>query len=289
MTITGICGDIGSGKSVYQLDYALRQCNQKHKKLVCNFSIDLHALKVFAYEAKLPYLIWMADNNQIATIPSLNSLTELFTYPDSVVCLDEAGIFLNAREFSKTPKGLLSDLAQSRKSAIDLVYAAQFDDQVDRQFRLLTQYFVHCDSLTKYDPATRRPKLHWKYYSHFKAAAYWRWVGDYRARCSAIRTYMSAFETTWGFLTKSDKLLFNVFDSFSRLDSQGSKIKYIPSVVNDCPSTTISIFRSSVVLRNRMQTFHALPLHRKLKFPDFFAFYFKNKKHYDFTASPRKR
>lgn len=287
MTITGICGEIGSGKSLYQLGFALEQCNQKHKKLVCNFPINLHALKLYAVAAKMPYLIWMADNNQVACIPSLNSLTELFIYPDSIVCLDEAGIFLNSREFSKTPKSLLSDMAQSRKAGIDLVYASQFDDQVDRQFRLLTQYFVHCDALTKYDKTTRRPRLHWKYYSHFKASAYWRWTTDNKARCSAIRTYMAAFQTTWGFLTKADKLLFNVFDSFSRLDSHASRIRYIPGSVPEQPNLTLSAFRSSAVLRDRMYVFHELPLHRKIKFPDFLAFYMKNKHYYDFAA-PRR-
>lgn len=287
MTITGICGEIGSGKSLYQLAYALEQCNQKHKKLVCNFPVNIHALKVYAYAAKMPYLIWMADNNQVACIPSLNSLTELFIYPNSIVCLDEAGIFLNSREFSKTPKALLSDMAQSRKAGIDLVYASQFDDQVDRQFRLLTQYFVHCDALTKYDKVSRRPKLYWKYYSHFKASAYWHWVNDTKARCSAIRTHIAAFQTTWGPLTEADKLLFNVFDSFSRLDSHGSMIQYIPAVVPDQLPVTLLASRSSSVLRDRMQTFHNFPLYRKLKFPDFFAFYLKNKKHYEFSA-PRR-
>lgn len=280
MTITGFTGDIGSGKSLGQLKYALEQCNKKHKRLVCNFPINLQALKAYGYESKQHYLIWLADNAQVACVPSLNSLTELFTYPDSIVCLDEAGIFLNSREFSKTPKSLLSDLAQSRKAAIDLIYAAQFDDQVDRQFRLLTQYFVHCDSLTKYDKVSRRPKLHWQYYSYFKAAPYWKWVNDYRARSSAIRTYLASYHTTFGPLSKADKLLFNVFDSFSRLDSS-SKIQYISSVIPDNLSVTVTAARSAAVLRDRMKSFHNLPIHRKILFPDFFAFYLKHwKKHY---------
>lgn len=279
MTITGVCGDIGSGKSFYQLKYALDQCNAKHKRLVCNFKVNIPALKAYASASKMPYLIWLADNRQIACIPSLSSLTDLFTYPDSIVCLDEAGIFLNSREFSKTPKSLLSDLAQSRKQAIDLIYAAQFDAQVDKQFRMLTQYFIHCDGLTRYDRKSRRPKLEWQYYSHFKSAAYWRWVEDYRARSSSVRTYMSAFQTTWGPLSKADKLLFSVFDSYSRLDSSATT-QFIASSIVPVPHVTTSNTQSAQTLRSYMLAFHKLPFHQKLAYPKFLPFYFKHKSKY---------
>lgn len=222
MTIIGLCGEIGSGKSHMQLKHALRWCNRRRKRLVTNFAIKIPELKKYAKLEKLPWVTWLCDNNQIAVVDTMESVKDILSFESSVVCLDEAGIFLNSREFAKTPKGFLMDLAQSRKTGTDLVYCAQFDDQVDKQFRMLTQYFVHCQGMTKYDKALRLPKLYWKIYWHFTAIAYWGWLANQKARTNVARTWVIAHDCEWGFLSEADKQLFKVFDSKARLDKQAA-------------------------------------------------------------------
>lgn len=275
MTITGICGEIGSGKSFLQLKYALDQCALKHKVLVSNFAINPIALKKYAVAIKSPYLIWMADNQRYVCISALSSLADMMKFPGSVVCLDEAGIFLNSREFSKTPKSLLTDLAQSRKDGIDLVYCAQFDAQVDLQFRQLTQFFVYCDALTAYDPTTRRPRLVWKYYSYFKANAYWHWVSNPKARASAIRTWMAAFDTKYGPLSPADTLLFGVFDSFGRLDFQEGGAFSLASNIDILDRSTYRDTHRCALLRRKMIKYHRMGLYDKLCYPDMMPLYLK--------------
>ena len=60
MTITAIFGAIGSGKSWLQLQYALRQCQRKKRRLVSNFFLDLDAL--YDYCCFMNYT-WFVENN----------------------------------------------------------------------------------------------------------------------------------------------------------------------------------------------------------------------------------
>lgn len=218
--IVGLAGNIGSGKSWMQLHYALEQVNFKRKRLVTNFSLNIPALKRYCAIKKYGWLAHCLDQRQYAIIDAAEDIDSLLKYPESVVCLDEAGIFLNSRAWQNTSKALLQNLCQSRKDGIDLIWASQFDEQVDKQFRFLTQYWIHCNSLTTYDSNMRRPKMQWKHYDFFDATAYSRWQTS-PARMSSLKTrFQFAFKTVSGYLTSADKELFNCFDSFSRLERQ---------------------------------------------------------------------
>lgn len=253
--IVGIAGAIGSGKSFTQLKQALQYAEDRQKQLVFNFDINIKELYKYAsmpkqYESlhgyfffelrkliivllqslglkifklpspksRFPWIKKLCETGGIIQIPSPNYL-EALLIPESVVCLDEAGILLNSREFAKTSKQLLADLAQSRKDGCDLFWAAQFDEQVDRQLRLLTQYWIHCDSVSTYDKKLRRPKLAWKKIYWFRAADYNHWLQNTKDRGSHLKArFAYAFKYEGGLLTPSDRQLFNVFNSFARLD-----------------------------------------------------------------------
>lgn len=222
MTITAVCGDIGSGKSFKQLHYGLQQCNHKRKRLVTNFGLNMRQLRIYAGMMGYGWLAHIIDTQQITVLDSVQSLSDVVSVPNSVSLLDEAGIFLNTREFSKTPKSLLMDLAQSRKFGCDLVYCAQFDDQVDKQFRMLTQYFVQCQAATMYDKVLRRPRMVWKNYFIFTADSYHVWAGNHQVRGNFFKSWAKSFDYQGGWLSSSDKQLFNCFDSFTRLDRQSA-------------------------------------------------------------------
>ena len=260
--IIGLAGAIGTGKSFTQLKQALQYAEDRQKQLVFNFEInikelyryasmpkqydsmlgyfafELHKgiaiiLKQLGFKAKLPSikprLPWirkLCEQGGIIQIPAPKKL-EALLIPESVVCLDEAGILLNSRDFANTSKQLLADLAQSRKDGCDLFWAAQFDEQVDRQLRLLTQYWIHCDSVSIYDKKMRRPKLFWKRVYWFRAADYMHWQQNIKDRGSHFKArFAYGFKYEGGLLTAADKQLFKVFDSFSRLDQvrPGAKI-----------------------------------------------------------------
>lgn len=220
MTITGIFGAIGSGKSWLQMNYALSECNKKKKRLVTNFFLNLDALWSWASVKKYDYILELIDTGGIIYINSNQSLASLLSISKAVVCLDEAGVFLNSRQYQDTPKELLQDLCQSRKDGVDLIYAAQFTKQVDAQIRALTQFVYHCRGFTKYNYLSARPELLMKNFFLFDAETYDQWVVS-RHKNNPIKTrFAFAAESCTGPLSCVDQDLFKCFDSMARLDRQ---------------------------------------------------------------------
>lgn len=250
----GLAGSIGSGKSFTQLKQALQYAEERQKQLVFNFEINLKELHKYAsmpkqYDSflgyvrfelsrlvavigqqlgfkvkiprvkpRLPWIRKLCEDGGVIQIPAPEKL-EALLIPESVICLDEAGILLNSRDFANTSKQLLADLAQSRKDGCDLFWAAQFDEQVDRQLRLLTQYWIHCDSLSVYDKKLRRPKLFWKKVYWFRASDYNHWQQNVKDRGSHFKArFAYGFKYEGGLLTPADRQVFNIFNSFARLD-----------------------------------------------------------------------
>lgn len=61
-----------------------------------------------------------------------------------LVIIDEAQVFYNSRDWSRTQSqhaGMLSFLTQSRKACVDVIFVTQHGDNIDKQFRLLAQRF----------------------------------------------------------------------------------------------------------------------------------------------------
>jgi hypothetical protein len=217
--IYGIAGSIGSGKSHLQLKVALEMANQKEKQLVCNFPLNREGLKIYAKHMNYKWILRCLRLGGISEIHAPRKIEDLL-FPESIVCLDEAGIFLNARDFQKTSKQLLIELCQSRKFGTDLVWCAQFLEQVDLQFRLLTQFWTYANSLTAYSQKLRRPQLIYKRYYWMDANSYFHWNGNAKAKMNHFKTrFAYSFRYEGGFLNKADRLLFNCFDSFTRLDA----------------------------------------------------------------------
>ena len=270
MTIVGIAGAIGSGKSHFQLKYALEMCQRKKKTLVTNFEINIEALKRYAQVMKYDWVLSLIKRDLITWIINPKKRIEVnsggrrsyktianieaLMIPESVVCLDEAGIFLNARNFAQTTADLLADLCQSRKMGTDIVWAAQFDEQVDKQFRLLTQYWVHCKSVCFYSKKLRRPELKWKKIYYFTAFDYQNWLCNYKDRASHFKTkFAYSFNYEGGPLTRGDKILFDVYNSFDRLDYEEQRDRVRSSI--SCPIIT----RKHVKFINAAPEFLALP------------------------------
>ncbi|MEA5472156.1 zonular occludens toxin domain-containing protein [Spirulina sp. 06S082] len=280
MSIYGIVGDIGSGKSWTQLKQGLLTAEKKKKQIVANFAINRHALKEFASQPsygflwgnllavilvnlllvlrwwldvvlavcfpkfftypndasdiefvqmpiKYPWLNYLTENGGIIQIYAPEILQALMI-PESVVLLDEAGVFLNSRQFQKLSMKFLNDLAQSRKQGTDIVWAAQFDEQVDKQFRMLTQFFIHCSSLSRYAAHIGRPIMYVKNVFWFTASSYFDWIKDPRNKIRPLRTRFGfASKTESGTLTKEDKMIFNIFSSFDRLDTDSFVVSYL--------------------------------------------------------------
>lgn len=215
MSIYAIAGEIGSGKSLFQLKFALQMANEKEKQLVFNFPIDRKALGIYAEHMGYKWILRLLDYGGISEFHAPKNL-EVLMKPNAIVCIDEAGVLLNSRSWKDTPKGFLANLCQSRKRATDVVWAAQFSEQVDSQMRMLTQYWIQAMGLTYYHKPSKLPRLYYKRYYFMSAAQYNRYcvkpVGHLKARLFFSYRYEG------GFLGVADALLFDCFDTSLELD-----------------------------------------------------------------------
>ena len=217
--IIAVVGPTGSGKSLTATQTALEWVNRKQKQLVCNYPLNLRELYKYADLKGYEWVKYLIKRGCIIQICNAKKL-EALMIPNSVVLLDEAGIFLNARDFVNTSKTLLADLCQSRKDGIDLFWMAQFDDQVDRHFRKLTHFFIHCDAMTTYNKKLKNSAILWKKIFWFKANDYYQWLEDKNAVGSYIRTWFAySMKSESGPLTAGDYQMLKCFDSFARLDT----------------------------------------------------------------------
>jgi thymidine kinase len=227
MTITAVLGEIGSGKSLRLLAYACEMANNKQKKLVLNFAVDLKALREYCVLMGYGWMCWLIDTNQILCLQlaNYNQLLQIFSRPSTVVVVDEAQIFFNSRSYRNTPLDVLADLCLSRHDGIDVIWCAQVFEHVDAQFRQLTQYFIHSFGISKYDRELRNERLLIKCYFFFKGASYQLWLDDLKARRPSlrgfIRTYfMYAQKVNVAPVDDKDIKLFETFSSFNRLDKE---------------------------------------------------------------------
>lgn len=224
--LIGITGPIGRGKSHTMIKAALYYAEQREKQLVFNFPINRRALYLVAQKLKYTWVQNLLLNGGVSEIVNPEEL-EALLLPGAVVCLDEAGVFLNSRKFAKTPTSLLSSLAQSRKGnkytrgGTDLIFCAQFFEQVDRQLRDLTHYWLFCDSLVGFNKKEKRPELIWKHIFWFNSFDFKRWMSDPKANSSYLKTRFSySFKYEQGIPNYIDKLVFQAYNSLGRVDGK---------------------------------------------------------------------
>lgn len=67
-----------------------------------------------------------------------------------MLVVDEAGLDLNARDWSKTDKHLIAFNAMARKLDIHLVYISQDSNDIDKQVRKKADTIWHCRNLRRY-------------------------------------------------------------------------------------------------------------------------------------------
>jgi hypothetical protein len=68
--------------------------------------------------------------------------------PGSVILLDEAPVYFNARRWQEFPDGLLYRLTQIRKDGLEFYYSAIHEEMVDATLRRLTFWFWHCRAIS---------------------------------------------------------------------------------------------------------------------------------------------
>jgi hypothetical protein len=222
MAFYSVCGLGGSGKSLYQLHFACKLANRKRTILVSNLALNLEELHKYCGMLKYGWLAHQIEMDRVHQLPGLDNVLKLFEYRRATILLDEAGIYFNTRHYAKMPPEVLAAMAQLRHDGNDLIWAAQYFEQVDKSFRMLCHRSTHAYGVSRYSPSLKNDELTFRNWATFDPISYEKWLEDKKARSLGlggfIRTRMAAMKVESGLLRAIDRQAFKCFSSFDRVE-----------------------------------------------------------------------
>jgi Zonular occludens toxin (Zot) len=218
MSVSCVYGLPGAGKSHFSLFYGLSLCEKFGKTLVTNYLLDLDKISHYCYLMGYFDFLNRLGKEGIVYISADTHAGDFLSVRNSVIVLDEAGIYFPARGFKDTPKKLLADLCQVRHDASMLLCIAQAEKQIDIQIRNLSWEVFQCRGLSVYDKKLNNQKLIFKNIYRFDKDRYEVYMNDPKIRKNPLKSRLCSNKTWQGPLTCADLYLFSCFDSFGRLD-----------------------------------------------------------------------
>lgn len=238
LALYGAFGAIGSGKTFKATEQALFLSNEEKKNIVANYPLDLDSLWLFCIINKLDNIIDLLNQPGAIKFIDLSkdefnrrlhkesksrekfisNASLMFDVHDSVIIIDEAGIFLNSRNWQNNDNlSILQRLCQSRKRSNHAFVIAQFPNQIDAQLRELLQYYLICSATTRRASdgclymVLQNTKM-------FEAQAYQKWQNS-KHTSNPIKTRMAYTMRTWsGPLMCNQIQLFSIYNSYDELD-----------------------------------------------------------------------
>lgn len=183
-----VTGDLGSGKTLF-LTYIAK--NTK-KRIYSNYKLYLNTYH------KL----------------TIKKLLELKEEENALVFIDEAYTWLESRASGRDTNQVLSYIYfQSRKRKLDFFLTAQLTHTIDRRFRELYDYVVHCEVKGAY--------FHYSIYDRYKLR------GHFKLRVDLAEKYFPLYDTMEIIMTEK-----NIEMAWNAL-SRNEKIKQIEKIKKD--------------------------------------------------------
>lgn len=196
--VIGVTGQFGSGKTLHAVERAIKFCNFFQKRLVVNFPINHKAAREYARYMGYHWFAGNAFIYQIETSPDdPATLMRMFDKKDSVVVIDEGGVFLNARFWKVVGRDFLQNLFQIRHLNIHLFLVFQFHDQVDKQFRMIIQEWERCDSWGFYDKKLKLPRIIARFVYRYKVEKFLLLEENTAKRANILWPWFLAESVSW--------------------------------------------------------------------------------------------
>lgn len=166
-----IVGRRGSGKTLLAAEIAQARM-KRGERVYANFDVELVKRVRGGF---VP----------VARAGRIYSLLDALDLGDCSVVIDEANLWVSARQWSKIPASVLSTWQQSRKRGLSFVFTSQHEERVDKIVRELTDWILVCERpgiLPKWLPFFR---VKWTYLEEIGAVrrgadcgVEYRWVPD---------------------------------------------------------------------------------------------------------------
>jgi|SRR5579884_667601 len=205
MSIHAISGKPGGGKSLFGMKALVNELRTTDRYVVTNLAVKLGELasylhKLYGQSFDLNQRLTILDEEEVRkfwlyrgnglVLPDVEqndfssaNAANIWKQPSAEwidgfckrggrgVCyiLDELHLFFNAREWAKTGKAAIYYLSQHRKAGDDVIWITQHIENVDKQFRSLTQDFTYVRNFSKEKFASHFRSLPWFGYKVFQS------------------------------------------------------------------------------------------------------------------------
>lgn len=208
MSIHAISGKPGGGKSLFAMKALVKELSSTSRYIVTNLAVKVPELsewlqKTYGQTFDIMQRLTLLDDDQVfffwcvrgngLVLPNVErndyskanaeNFYELpFLHDESAdirmerkggrgVCylIDELHLFFNAREWAKTGKAALFYLSQHRKAGDDVIWITQFVENVDKQFRSVTQDFTYLRNNSKEKFASAFQSVPWFTFKVFQS------------------------------------------------------------------------------------------------------------------------
>lgn len=220
MPFTGIYGLPGRGKSLLMVQHGLRIAEKYRLRFVSNFLLDPVNL---AYYCKVNNYKWLFDNipNGIFYYVSANkNFAQFLQIKDSVILLDEMGLYAPSAQHWTLPPEAFNAVANNRKRAQHIVYAAQYPSQVHSSIHQVCSDILYAEGTVIWDDKLRNDRLLFKDIHLFGPSEFEVWFRDPKVRKNPIKVWVLATKHWKGPLSCLDAQTFRCYDSFGLLEEQ---------------------------------------------------------------------
>lgn len=237
MSITGIYGLPGRGKSLLMLQHGLRIAEKYHLKLVTNFVLDpLH----LAYYCKINNLKWLWENipkGIVYYVSSNKNFAQFLQISNAVILLDEMGLYAPSAQHWTLPPEAFNAIANNRKRAQHIVYTAQYPSQVHSAIHQVCSEILYAEGVSVWDDKLKNDKLLFKDVHLFMPSEFEVWFRDPKIRKNPIKVWVLATKHWKGIINALDSLTFRIYDSFGLIEEQDGQFKsqlfgYKPYVID---------------------------------------------------------
>lgn len=249
MPFTAIYGLPGRGKSLLMLQHGLKIAEKYQMKLVTNFCLDPLNL---AYYCKVNNLRWLWKNipkGIIYYVSANKNFAQFLQIEDAVIMLDEMGLYAPSAQSWTLPAEAFNAVANNRKRAQHIIYAAQYPSQVHSSLHKICSDILYAEGVAIWDNKLRNERLIFKDVHLFGPSEFEVWFRDPKVRKNPIKVWVLATKHWKGIINCHDAQTFYTYDSFGLLEKQDletskfakkSDFGYYPYIIDSGSSVELS-------------------------------------------------
>jgi Zonular occludens toxin (Zot) len=246
---TAIYGLPGRGKSLLMLQHGLRIAEKYRLRLVTNFCLDPLSL---AYYCKINNLFWLFENipkGIVYYVSANKNFAQFLQIKNAVILLDEMGLYAPSAQSWTLPPEAFNAVANNRKRAQHIVYAAQYPSQVHSSIHQICSEILYAEGMAIWDNELRNDRLLFKDVHLFGPSEFEVWFRDPKIRKNPVKVWVLATKHWKGIINGIDAQTFKVYDSFGLLEEQDLETSkfarktdfgYYPYVIDSASSMEVS-------------------------------------------------